>query len=190
MTLPERVGGVVAAEVASGWSPGGVQPAAMRQEHSQAGDDRRISWNRVLSDGRAHEEHAARVFRARVVPGLHRLVEGALRIEKLDEGRFSAPIGVIRDRAHVARLRQHVGFDHPERGVSRGVLRGGEINVAGDRPVRAGARACRPAAPPLARACHVALIPIEQRQRRAEEEAERVAAAGETLLPPVLAADA
>ena len=79
-----------------------------------------------------HEKHAACVLGARFVPCLHGVVEGSLRIEKLDERGFAAPIGVVGDRADIAGLREHVRFDGLERGFGRRVLGGRDIDLADD----------------------------------------------------------
>src|SRR5262249_36623915 len=132
------------------------------------------SWAGSSGQGVERVE-TSRELRTRLVVTLHRVVERALRVEQLDEARFSAPIGIRGGVTDVARLREHLLLDRVHELVRRRVLLPGAAQVAGDVGLeRADARGRL--ARFLARPFDLALISVEEGQGRAEEQPPLVAA--------------
>ena len=118
---------------------------------------------------------AAGVLGARLVVALHGVVEGPLRVEQLDEARFAAAVRIRGGVADVARLARASAArsSRPARASSVYCSQALRSSL-----VMSACSACDPRrglARFLARALDLALVAVEDRQRRADEEAPFVA---------------
>src|SRR5262249_20959782 len=112
----------------------------------------------------------------RVVVALPRVIEGALRIQKFDQRGFAAPIGIFHGVAYVSSLIQQVVLDGSHQFSGRGVLHPGVANLVLNFRLD-GFDPRLDLLLLLPRTLDYALVPVEDRERRLEEYAQRIAMA-------------
>src|SRR5262249_8383823 len=140
-----------------------------------------VSLSRRLAGDRVDQIKRSRVLGSRFVVGLDGFVVGPCGIEELDKACLTAAIGIFGDLPHVSGFVEHRALDPLHSVSGKFVLRISDIHVVIDTRFECTIPRYQLL---LFLTCtfDLALVFIENGQIRAEEKAERVARACETLL--------